>query len=162
MISRYALVSSRILQELEDLEAVCGRAERALAAARQNPADQDFYMDSAALSMHDWYSGLERIMSFIASRLEESTPQGKDWHRELLHQMQLEIPDVRPAVFSKSTVSRLDEHLRFRHVLRNVYSFNLQPERIEVLVSGLRETLESVRTDLEAFAVLLRQMAESG
>jgi hypothetical protein len=162
MISRYALVSSRILQELEDLEAVCGRAERALAAARQNPADQDFYMDSAALSMHDWYSGLERIMSFIASRLEESTPQGKDWHRELLHQMQLEIPDVRPAVFSKSTVSRLDEYLRFRHVLRNVYSFNLQPERIEVLVSGLRETLESVRTDLEAFAVLLRQMAESG
>lgn len=44
MISRYALVSSRILQELEDLEAVCGRAERALAAARQNPADQDFYI----------------------------------------------------------------------------------------------------------------------
>ncbi|MFO7877629.1 MAG: hypothetical protein R6U55_13700 [Desulfovermiculus sp.] len=162
MISRYALVSSRILQELEDLEAVCGRAERALAAVRQNPADQDLYMDSAALSMHDWYSGLERIMSFIASRLEESTPQGKDWHRDLLYQMQLEIPDVRPAVFSKSTVSRLDEYLRFRHVLRNVYSFNLQPERIEVLVSGLRETLESVRIDLERFCLFLREIAESG
>ena len=162
MISRYALVSSRILQELEDLEAVCDRAERALSAARQNPADQDFYMDSAALSLHDWYSGLEKVMTFIATRLEENVPQGKDWHRELLHQMQLEIPEVRPAVFSKSTVSRLDEYLRFRHVLRNVYSFNLQPERIEALVSGLRITFESVRTDLEAFAAFLRQITDLG
>jgi hypothetical protein len=162
MISRYVLVSSRILQELEELETVWARAERALAAAKQNPADQDFYIDSAALSLHDWYSGLERIMCFIASRLEESTPQGRDWHRELLQQMHLEVPDVRPAVFSKPTVTSLDEYLRFRHVLRNVYSFNLQPERIEALVSGLRETFESVRRDMHAFVSFVRQMSVSG
>ena len=159
MIKPYTLVAGRITQEVAELEAVCSRAEQAISAAKRNPADQDFYMDSAALSLHDWYSGLERILHFIASRLEENVPQGREWHRELLQQMLLDIPGIRPAVLSRQAVSRLDEYLRFRHVLRNVYSFNLQPERIEALVTSLGETYGLVKVELMQFAEFLEKLS---
>jgi hypothetical protein len=45
---RYLVAAGRIRQELADLERVVGRAERAIAAARRRPEDQDLYFDSAA------------------------------------------------------------------------------------------------------------------
>ena len=161
MIKPYTLVAGRITQEIAELETVCSRAEQAISAAKRNPADQDFYMDSAALSLHDWYSGLERTFHFIASRLEENVPQGHEWHRELLQQMQLDVAGVRPPVLSQQAVSRLDEYLRFRHVLRNVYSFNLQPERIEALVTSLGETYGLVKAELMQCAEFLKELSQA-
>lgn len=53
MISAYFDLVARIHQELNDLERVVGRAERGIEAARQRPEDQDLYIDSAALNLHD-------------------------------------------------------------------------------------------------------------
>jgi hypothetical protein len=39
--------------------------------------------------------------------------------------MAVEIELVRPAVISKETRNTLDEYRGFRHIVRNVYSFNL-------------------------------------
>ncbi len=61
MIKDYLVVASRIRQELTDLERVVTRAERAITATHQRPEDQDLYIDSAALNLHDFYTGLERI-----------------------------------------------------------------------------------------------------
>ncbi|MFQ5436071.1 MAG: hypothetical protein ACE5FD_14450 [Anaerolineae bacterium] len=61
MISEYLALVTRIHQELGDLESVVTRAERGIRAARQRPEDQDLYIDSAALNLHDFYAGLERI-----------------------------------------------------------------------------------------------------
>ena len=55
MIRRYALVSGRIRQELRNLERVVNRIEDGMAAARKRPEDQDFYLDSIALNLHDFY-----------------------------------------------------------------------------------------------------------
>lgn len=38
------------------LELVIARAERAIAAARRQSENQDLYLDSAALSLHDFYT----------------------------------------------------------------------------------------------------------
>lgn len=161
MIKTYNLIVSRIKKEIKELETVCARAEQAVIAAENNPSDQDFYFDSAALSLHDLYTGLERIFHFITVHLEEDMPQGKDWHRELLYQMQLEIKGIRPAVLSDQAVSSLDEYLRFRHVLRNVYNFNLQPERISNLVKNIRKTFDLVESELIEFANFLENLDQS-
>ncbi|MBN1886739.1 MAG: hypothetical protein JW850_02070 [Thermoflexales bacterium] len=159
MMERYALVSGRIRQGLGDLERVVGRVEAAIDAARQRPGEQDFYLDSAALNLHDFYAGLERVLRYVASQVDQNVPTGVEWHRELLRQMNAEISRVRPPVLSAESVCALDEYLRFRHVVRNVYTFNFDPERIERLVKQLRPCFERIQADLLVFAEFMDGLA---
>jgi hypothetical protein len=160
MIERYLVLAARIRQELTDVERVIERAERAMAAARQRPDDQDLYLDSVALNLHDFYVGLERLFHLIATTVDRSLPDSAEWHHDLLHQMSLTLPQVRPQVLSAETISALSEYLGFRHVVRNVYTFQFEPERLEHLVSRLRSTFAQVRGELEAFARVLEQLAQ--
>ena len=162
MISEYLALVTRIHQELGDLESVVARAERGIRAARQRPEDQDLYIDSAALNLHDFYAGLERIFQQIGSTVDGNMPAGHNWHRELLLQIQSDLPELRPPVLSAEAVRMLDEFLRFRHVVRNIYAFQFDPERIARLVSQMRPALGQVQTDLSAFVSFLEQVAKEG
>jgi hypothetical protein len=158
MIPSYLDLVDRIHQELQELENVVARAERGIEAARQRPEDQDLYIDSAALNLHDFYAGLERIFQQIGATVDGNIPAGSNWHRELLKQMEADLPDVRPPVLSVTTAETLDEFLRFRHVLRNVYAFQFDPERVARLVKQMRPAWMHVQQELSAFAVLLEQV----
>ncbi|KKM13061.1 hypothetical protein SY88_00425 [Clostridiales bacterium PH28_bin88] len=157
MIERYLVVASRIRQELTDLERVVTRAEQAMGLAR-NSTEHDFYLDSAALNLHDFYGGLERVFRHIAADVDQSIPGGPEWHRDLLRQMGIALSQVRPLVLSANTVKGLDEYLRFRHVVRNVYAFKFDVERIERLIRQLRPLFNQVRIELLAFADFLEQV----
>jgi len=65
-------------------------------------------------------------------------PFGANWHRELLNQMSIEIPGVRPAVISEGLRENLEGYLGFRHVVRNVYTYHLNPEKLEALVTQVQ------------------------
>ncbi|MBC7075236.1 MAG: hypothetical protein H5T98_04045 [Syntrophomonadaceae bacterium] len=157
MIERYLVTASRIRQELADLERVVRRAEQAMGLAR-NSTEHDLYLDSAALNLHDFYSGLERVFRHIAADVDQSIPGGPEWHRDLLRQMGIALSQVRPLVLSPNTVTGLDEYLRFRHVVRNVYAFKFDVERIERLIRQLRPLFNQVRIELLAFADFLEQV----
>jgi len=160
MMERYAVLAARVRQELASLERVVGRAERGIAAAWARPEEQDLYLDSAALNLHDFYAGLERIFRQIATTVDQSIPSGPEWHRELLRQMNISLPQMRPQVISEETIKAIDEYLRFRHVVQNVYSFEFEPERIDYLVQRLRPTFEQLRVELLAFADFLDSLAQ--
>ena len=64
-------------------------------------------------------------------------------------------------MLSPASIQGLDEYLRFRHVVRNVYSFVLDPARVEALVEGLGSVFGQVRIDLLAFADFLEQVSAS-
>lgn len=123
MSERYLVLAACIRQELGTLEKVITRAKRALALAHKYPDDEDLYLDAVALNLHDFYTGLERVFHHIAATLDEVVPESRDWHQELLRQMAEERPQIRPAVISEETRESLDEYLRFRHVVRNIYAF---------------------------------------
>lgn len=158
MIEDYLVVAGRIRQELSDLEQVVARAERAITAARQRSEDQDLYIDSAALNLHDFYAGLERIFQQIATTIDGNLPTSQDWHRKLLDRMQADLPDVRPPVLSAEAAEALDEFLRFRHVVRNIYAFQFDPERVARLVQLMPPAFHQVRTELLTFAEFLEQI----
>jgi hypothetical protein len=158
MINDYLVVAGRIRQELRDLEEVVVRAKRAITAAHQRPVDQDLYIDSAALNLHDFYAGLERIFQQIATTVDGDLPAGGDWHRDLLHQMQTNLPDVRPPVLSDEAVQTLDEFLRFRHVVRNIYAFQFDPDRVARLVQLMPPAFHQTKLELFAFAEFLEQV----
>lgn len=160
MIPAYLNLMTRIHQEMDDLDRVVSRAERAVQAARQQTQDQDLYIDSAALNLHDFYAGLERIFQQVGSTVDGNIPAGHNWHRELLQQMQTDLPDLRPPVLSSEVASVLDEFLRFRHVLRNVYAFQFDPERIARLVEQLTTTWVQVKEELTFFTTFLKQVGQ--
>jgi len=161
VITRYQMTAERIRQELSALERVAARAKRSITLARERDADQDLYLDSAALSLHNFYTGLERAFHQIAAMVDEQVPTGPGWHRELLDQMSRERPQVRPAIISEETRESLDEYLRFRHVVRSIYAFEFDPDRLERLVEGLDSVFQRTRRELHAFADFLEKLAKA-
>lgn len=159
MIESYLVLAERIRKELDDLDRLVARANRAVSTAKKNPQDADLFLDSASLNLHDVYSGFERIFKQIAATVDGSVPTSAEWHRELLNQMELDLPKVRPPVLTREIIQRLDEYLRFRHVVRNVYTFSFDPERIGRLVNELEGVFEQVKQELSAFAEFLETVS---
>ena len=162
MIEDYLSLAERIRQELNDLWQVLKRAERAVDAERRRTEDQDLYIDSAVLNLHDFYAGFERIFQQIGTTVDGHIPSGAGWHRDLLNQMQVEVTDLRPPVLSEEAGRSLDEFLRFRHVVRNIYAFRFDPERVERLVDQMQPALEQVQTELLAFISFLERVGGDG
>lgn len=161
MISRYAVLANRIRHELMLLETIVTRCEHAMERSTQNPDDRDLYLAAAALHLHDFYSGTERVLETIANTLDGAIPEGRAWHRDLLTQMTLDLPDIRPPVLTAETAQALDEYLRFRHVVRNVYAFHLENEKVAPLVMHLRATFQPLRVELETFTRFLQHISRA-
>ncbi len=121
----------------------------------------DLFVDAAALNIHGFYAGLERIFTVVAQRIDASLPGGPNWRQDLLRQMTAEMPGVRAAVLAPDLFPTLDRYRGFRHVVRNVYAYVLDPRLVAVLVDDLPETRERVRVQLEAFADALEAIAHA-
>lgn len=113
----------------------------------------------AGALVHDFYSGAEKAFEHIATTMDGGLPEGASWHRRLLESMECEIEAVRPAVLSPATAGDLEEYLRFRHLFRNLYGFELDWPRIEPLLSGIAAVHEGLERDLEAFQRALAGIA---
>lgn len=155
----YRSVAARIRQELPELDRVAHRASRAWASASRD--SEDLYVDAAALNIHGFYAGLERIFALVAERIDGSLPSGPNGHQDLLRQMTAEMHGIRPAALSPDLVPALDRYRGFRHVVRNVYAYVLDPRLVAVLVEDLPEANERLRAQLAAFADALEAIAEA-
>ena len=149
----YLALAGRIRSELDEIAAVAGRAARIWEDATGNV--DDYHVDAVALNLHGFYAGVERLMEAIADTVDRSKPAVANWHQELLRQMAIEVPGIRPPVFSAATRNLLDRYRGFRHVVRNVYSFELDPEQVASLVRHLPAVVAAATADLLVFADFL-------
>ena len=161
MIPGYQVLAARIRDELEDLDRSVWRAGRAWQAARRAGSDQDMFIDSAALNLHGFYAGVERLFEAAALQLDGSLPKGEAWHRDLLDQMTLDLPGLRPPVISLAVMQMLDEYRRFRHVVRNVYAESFDPQRVGELVEKLAPGWLQLRNELMVFADFLEGVSRA-
>lgn len=155
-MTAYPALAARISQELVDVRRSVERAAMLMAkAADQGDAD---FLDGVALNLHAFYTGFEHIFEAIAREVDNSVPSGPEWHRDLLVQMSGGITDVRPPVVGDEARRCLDAYRGFRHVVRNVYTYNLDANRVRELTIGLQECCAKVAADLEAFTGFLDSM----
>lgn len=161
MIARYLVLRERVRTELEKIEQIVDHAEGAVSRAEQQPKDEDYFMAAAALDLHSFYAGVERLLALIATEIDGGLPKSPRWHRDLLEQMTLEIRGVRPAALQPETQTALLDYLEFRHVVRNVYTFDLRPGRLQDLVTGVRAAFDLAHRDLLAFAEFLDSLADA-
>lgn len=156
MISRLTHVAERIRSELNELEEVHRRIEEGW--KRADHSGDRYYLDSVALNLHGFYSALERIFEVIAANVDGKKPIGENWHQELLKQMTAEVQGLRPAVISDGTCVILNDYRGFRHIVRNIYTYNFDPAKMRKLVAGSASLFDQVRRELLAFADFIEQV----
>lgn len=152
-MSVYAPLSGQIRQDLDELEYLVTQTTRLVQKALATGDDD--YLGTVALNLHSFYTGAERIFEGIAKEVDKFMPSGSDWHLRLLRQMSAEIRGIRPPIITPETRNNLDEYRGFRHVLRNVYTFNLRPDRIQELANNLPVCYAALNEDLSAFIEFL-------
>ena len=152
----YESLIGRINESISDLNDVVDRAELMLKKSEQT--NDDCYLDGAALNIHGFYSGIESIFSDIARTIDQSMPSTPNWHKDLLLQMSATLSTSRPPVIQKKTRYCLQEYLSFRHVVRNVYAFNLKTGRVKELVQELRECYNAFQQDIHVFIAFLEKI----
>jgi hypothetical protein len=100
---------------------------------------------------HDFYCGVERLFQRIANEINGGVPAGEFWHRELLNDMKLDLPGLRPPVISEETHKLLSDFLSFRHKFRNIYGFDLDFEKVAEVEAKFPEAHKKFKDDLETF-----------
>jgi len=106
--------------------------------------------------LHDFYTGIEKIFEDIAKEVDRRVPTGEGWHSELLHQMSLDIPGLRPPVISHKNEKRLREYLGFRHLFRKRYGFELDWSKMKRLLIRMPDIICLLEEEIESFLKLIK------
>lgn len=117
-------------------------------SASETPTEIE--ISALAAMLHSFHTGIENIFKRIIQELGDALPAGESWHRELLDSMT--NPDsTHNAVIPNSLRDRLREYLRFRHVFRQAYSFQLRWDKMSSLVLECEETPRVLEAELEGY-----------
>ena len=104
-----------------------------------------------AVNLHGWYTALESGLERVARLLDQSLPAGASWHVDLIEQMRLDVPGLRPALLEAGSVAALHELRKFRHFFRNAYVLELDPAKVRARVGDLASIAPSVMAGLDRF-----------
>jgi len=105
-----------------------------------------------AMTLHDLYTGSERILLRIISHMDGGIPKSEEWHREVLRKATMPVPEVRGPILSDKTIYEFLSELRgLRHVIRNVYVHRLKGESLLSLGRQSVEFYPRFRSEIERF-----------
>lgn len=136
-------LKDEIAIEMLNLERLVKECQALMASVDTAPSSVELRAFGSIL--HDFYTACERIFERVAVYLGHGQPTGDNSHITLLRLMELNIEGSRPAVFDHEFAARLHEYLRFRHLFRHTYGYELDWEKLQPLV----ERLEMSRTELD-------------
>lgn len=135
--------------ELDNLERLRNEMKSLLVKITDNP--NFIEIRSSASILHDFYSGIEKIFERIALAIDNNLPSGEEWHSELLMQMTKPFNKRKEVVISEELFQKLKEYLRFRHLFRHIYGFELKWVRIKPLCKDMENVLDKFREEIESF-----------
>ncbi len=113
----------------------------------------DIELDSLAVLLHSFYNGVERILVLISkdsetfANIEQMTA---NWHQSLLLSYNSDDNSQRFSLPEELT-NRLLDYLKFRHMFRHAYSFELKWTRMQHLVAGLNQAFIDFLSTLKGY-----------
>lgn len=107
--------------------------------------------------LHSFYTGLENIFLYVAKGIDKDVPTDSAWHRKLLLRM-TEATKNRGALLSIIVSEQLTEYMGFRHFYRHAYSFFIDWDKLESLVTPMSEVWKQTKEELQMF---LKKLSES-
>ncbi|NIR51490.1 hypothetical protein GWO43_23210 [candidate division KSB1 bacterium] len=161
MTVRYVVLAEEIADELEKLKKVEKKIFKYLSNLEKGSSPKEIYVDSIALSLHSFYTGLENIFRSIATKVDGDLPTGESWHSDLLIQMSTPLKQVRPNVISETILEHLRDLLAFRHRIRNIYSFKINEKQVTRICKDLAAHKKVLFTELNEFVQFLKKTGEN-
>ena len=107
----------------------------------------------------DYYTCVETFL-FRCSQTFENNLEQEKWHKSLLQKMNLDIPNIRPAILRKESFEILDEFLRFRHFRRYYFNFSYDWDKIDLLSKKYDDLHPYIKEDIQIFKTFLNQLLE--
>ena len=146
----FRVLKLSVEDEIKKLE-MLDREKNGLLAKRGS----NYVIRAGGSILHDFYTGIEKIFETIAKEVDNRLPMGEEWHSELLHQMTLNIPGLRPPVITATMEKKLREYLGFRHLFRKRYGFELDWGKLKRLLSGIPRTRIELQDEIRRFFEVL-------
>lgn len=152
---KYAAMISRIRQTMLDMEREYQRAHEQANLAKETK--QKVYWVAVGFCLHGFYTSLEKAFERIADNVDRGLIRSKSdqWHKDLLDQMTLDIPGVRPPVIDSESHRYLYKYLSFQHVIRSNYTHRLDPEHIAENYEMLEDCHRLITEQLNDFCEFL-------
>ena len=147
MKKKILILKAEVEEELTQIKELVEEFEK----LEEKEYEQNIKNRLMASYLTDYYMAMERIFKNIAREIDEDIPEGEEWHKSLLRQMSIEIPNERPPVISKELYQELEEYLRFQHLAKNIYGFQLKREKFSHLIDKLPETYKQSQNEIKKF-----------
>jgi HepT-like protein len=151
---------AEIMEELENVSRIVSIIEKRKKEIKKHGVDAEVYLDSIIHNIENFYMGIEEIFKRIAMFTDEGIPEGSRWHSILIKGMARDIPGVRPPVIKDETRLLLDEYRKFRHLVRNIYTFNIIPQKITKLAQSITKVFNMLQKDLTIFLNILEKITK--
>jgi hypothetical protein len=158
--SLFKVLKAQIQEELSSLDDVHAALTRRVGWLSE-PRTSDPYLvedifAALAMTLHDLYTGSERILLRIINHIDGGIPKTEEWHREALRRATLPVPGVRGPILSDSSICDFLSELRgLRHVIRNVYVHRLKRENLLNLGKQAVEFYPRFRSEIKRFIASL-------
>lgn len=158
-MDRFAALKADIDREVRNLERLTREMDEILGGTPEGSAVK---VRAAGSVLHDFYTGVEKIFRRIATRIDQDLPIGENWHIQLLQRMAVPVEGIRPRVIDEQLEIDLEEYLRFRHLFRNVYGFELKWGRCQPLVENLGKIFTNFKEQVDRFKRFLDSIEQGG
>lgn len=153
-------LTQRINDELDKIDGMLERIQRGLEKIEIVPIDvKEFIENTIATDLADVYRGIENIFLRIAREVDMHVPRVSQWHKNLLRQMPEQRPE-RPPVISEDTYLQLEDLLKFRHKVNNIYGKELRYEKTIPHAKSIDTLFAKVSQDLNTFTDSLKKREE--
>lgn len=134
-----AQINEKIAAEVENIKHVLAELPEADAIENLSPLE----LAGVAALIHNFYNGVENILKQLILSRELKIPEGSSWHKDLIN------ISVTNGLISSSVAKLLREYLAFRHFFSHGYSFDLDANKIILLVKQIGHTYNCFAKDIK-------------
>jgi hypothetical protein len=157
LLSRLARLAAEVGVDADALAARAVETSALLQTWRKAGAVARAELMLVATNLHGYYTALETLCERVARQLDENVPTGATWHVDLLSQMQVEVPGLRPHLLAADAIADLHDLRKFRHFFRNAYVLEFDPALVRSHAERLVRVHGSVQATVSAFRQHLAQ-----
>ena len=156
MVEQIRLLQAEIRDRLESIEEIYEYIDGL--GTKATGSSQDIVV---GYYLQVLYSLFENLFMEIAETFGNHITDESQWHSQLLRRMRLDVMSVRPAVISQETYICLNELRGFRHLFRNAYLLQFDPDRLNIVLQEASNLKSLYRIDLDKFLDFLEQLSQS-
>jgi hypothetical protein len=127
---RLSILTADVREQQKKIDAIYQK----IARRKKGYAKDPIALESLAYQLHNLYCAFEDLFRIVANHFENQITDQTGWHKELLGRMKMHIPGIRPPLISEAAFELLDELRGFRHVFRHAYGYELEPEKIKIVL----------------------------